>query len=127
MRAVDMHRLAVDLDRALVRPVDPGDDLDERGLARPVLAHERVDLAGPDREMDVLERLDAGELLADALELEQGRHAASRRFDRRTMPDAAVPACARPRPPARPSERAARRVATSMRRTIPAAAGRKRA
>ena len=75
VRAVEGDLLAVHADGARVRPVDAGDDLDERGLAGAVLAHQGVDLAGGDREVHVLQRPDARELLADALELEQRCHA----------------------------------------------------
>ena len=47
------------------------DDLHQRGLAGAVLADQGMDLARADREADVLERLDARELLRDAAHLEQ--------------------------------------------------------
>ena len=56
---------AVDEDLALVRLVEPGHDLDESGLARTVLAHQRMDLAGTHVEADVAHHLDAGEGLGD--------------------------------------------------------------
>ena len=59
---------AVEQHPALVGPVDAGDDLDQRRLAGAVLAHQRVDLAGLEVERDVVERLDAGEGLARALD-----------------------------------------------------------
>ena len=49
-----------------VRLVDAGEDLDERALAGAVLADERVDLAGPQLERDVVERLGRAEPLRDA-------------------------------------------------------------
>jgi hypothetical protein len=51
------------------------DDLDERGLAGAVLARQAVDLAGPDRQADVVERLDAGEGLLDVVDAEHVGHA----------------------------------------------------
>ena len=48
-----------------------GDDLDERGLARTVLAKERMDLAGLDGQVDLVERLNPGVMLADVDDLEQ--------------------------------------------------------
>ena len=59
---------AVEEHPARVGPVDAGDDLDQRRLAGAVLAHQRVDLAGPEVERDVVERLDAGEGLARVLD-----------------------------------------------------------
>ncbi len=59
--AVEADLLAIDADGAAVRLVHARDDLDERGLAGPVLADEGMDLAGSDREVDVLERADTGE------------------------------------------------------------------
>jgi hypothetical protein len=46
-------------------PVDPGQDLDERGLAGAVLAGERVHLAAGEEERDVVEGEDARERLHD--------------------------------------------------------------
>ena len=46
-------RLAVDADRARVRLVDAGQDLDQRALAGAVLADQRVDLAGAQVERHV--------------------------------------------------------------------------
>ena len=42
--------------------------LDERGLAGAVLAHQRVDLAGHQLQVDLIERQHAWEALADVLE-----------------------------------------------------------
>ena len=44
-RAVQRDLLAVDLERPAVRLVHPGEDLHQGGLARPVLAEQRVHLA----------------------------------------------------------------------------------
>jgi hypothetical protein len=59
-RRIDRDALAVDADFALVAADRAGHDLDERGLAGPVLAHERVDFAGLNAKIDVIERPDAG-------------------------------------------------------------------
>ena len=67
--------LAVEDDLALVALVDPGQDLHEGGFARAVLAHQGVDLAGVDVEVDVGEREDAGEAHGDAAHLEDARDA----------------------------------------------------
>ena len=47
---------AVPEDASRERPVEPGDDLGERRLARAVLAHERDHLAAADLERDAVER-----------------------------------------------------------------------
>ena len=52
---------AVERDRPRVRPLDPGQDLDERGLAGPVLADEGVDLACGQVEVHAVEGLHARE------------------------------------------------------------------
>ena len=58
-------RGAGQLDLARVDVVHAGEHLDERRLAGAVLAHQRVHLAREEPEVDVGQRLDAGELLAD--------------------------------------------------------------
>src|SRR5262249_52799623 len=52
------------------RGMDARQELDQRGLARAVLAAERVDLPGPQVEGDALERGHAAETLDDAPRLE---------------------------------------------------------
>ena len=64
-RAAQRDLLAVDEDRPLVRRVDPGHDLDERRLAGPVLAHQRMDLARVEGQGDASERLGGVEPLGD--------------------------------------------------------------
>ena len=54
------------LDRALVGGLGAGDHLDQGGLARAVLADQRVHLPGTDVEVDTAQRLDAAVALADA-------------------------------------------------------------
>ena len=53
LRPVDRHLLAVEVDLAAVVAVDAGDALDQRRLARPVVADERHDLTRPHLEVDV--------------------------------------------------------------------------
>ena len=60
------HRPAVERDRARVGFVDAGQDLDQRRLAGAVLAEQRVDLAAPHVEIDVVERQRRGEALDEA-------------------------------------------------------------
>ena len=60
-RRVEVHRLAVEPDLALVRPVQADEDVRERALAGAVLAEERVHLAGRGLEVDAVVREDAGE------------------------------------------------------------------
>ena len=57
---------AVDQDLALVRLVDAGHDLDQRRLAGPVLADQRMHLAPPQLERHVVEGTGAPEPLGDA-------------------------------------------------------------
>ena len=53
-----------------------GQDVDQRRLARAVLADERMDLAGDDVEVHAVERADAGEGHRDAAGLEERGHGA---------------------------------------------------
>ena len=86
-RAGDDRRLAVDLDRPGVRLVHAREDLDERALARAVLADQRVDLARAEVERHVGQRLGRRERLG---------HAAPARRERRRL---ARPRRSRERPP----------------------------
>src|SRR5439155_20667388 len=56
-------------DHAFVRLVCAREALGERGLAAPVLADERVDLAGAEPERDAVERTHAGERLHEVADL----------------------------------------------------------
>ena len=86
-RVVEGDGLAVDEDLALVVLVQPVEDVHQRRLAGAVLAEQGVDLAGLDRQVDVLVGDDPGEALRDPAELEPhrvlpslvGRQAAPRR------------------------------------------------
>ena len=64
-RRMEVHLLAVELDLALVRAVEPGEDVRERRLPRAVLAEQGVHLADPCLEVDVLVRDDARKPLRD--------------------------------------------------------------
>ena len=61
-------------DLAPVRLMDAGDDLDERGLARPVVAEQPDDLTGIQAKVDPLEHLDAAERLVRPVAAQAGVH-----------------------------------------------------
>ena len=65
-RAARGRGLAVDQDLAVVGRVDAGHDLDQRRLAGPVLADQRVHLAPPQLERHVVEGTGGPEALGDA-------------------------------------------------------------
>ena len=67
---VDLHLFALIEDLALIHLVDAEHTLHERGFARAVLAHERMDGAGAELELRVIQRLDAGEGFAHAAHLQ---------------------------------------------------------
>ena len=75
--------LAGERDRALVGRDLAAGDAHQRRLAGAVLAEQRVHLARPQLERDVLERDDAREALPDAGQLEQRGHFGERRLDLR--------------------------------------------
>ena len=68
--SVDRHGRALEDDLTLVGGMDPGDALDERGLARAVVADEGHDLAGGNAEVHLVQRLDGPEALRDPPQLE---------------------------------------------------------
>ena len=74
--AAERDLLARERDRAGVDAVHAGQGLDEGRLARAVLAHERVHLAGEHAEVDAVERLHAREADRDAAHLDDRRGAA---------------------------------------------------
>ena len=92
-RRFDFDRTAVEADFALVAAHRAGHDLDQGGLAGPVLAHERVDFAGLNAEIDVIERPDAGKRLRHAEHFDPRRqcvrHARHLRVIREIVPSAA--------------------------------------
>ena len=63
--AIEIDGDAVDPHRAAIRRMHPGDDLDQRGFARAVLADERVDAAGRKADRNVLQRVHPWEGLID--------------------------------------------------------------
>ena len=64
----------LEADRSRIAPMDAGEDLDERGLARSVFSDEGVRLAGHDFEVNFRERLDARKGLGYPLHRQQRRH-----------------------------------------------------
>jgi hypothetical protein len=60
-----MDRVAVEVDLAVAGAEIAGDDFHERRLARAVVAHQADHLAGEDLHVDVVERADRAEFLAD--------------------------------------------------------------
>jgi hypothetical protein len=72
-RAGDLDSPALDSDFALGRRHRASEDLDERRLACPVLADDRVNFAAPQVEMDVFKRGNAAIVLADAYHFQDGR------------------------------------------------------
>ena len=79
---VQLGFLAAQADLPASGVVDAGDDLHQRRLAGAVLAHERMDGAGLEAELDVVQRHHAREFLADTLDRQQisplGRRRSSR-------------------------------------------------
>ncbi len=73
-RAIEPHRVVVDQHVARLRRIEPGRDVHQRRLAGAVLAEQRVHLAPARIEVRVDQRLEAVEGLADAGELQRGRH-----------------------------------------------------
>src|SRR5205823_254200 len=72
-RRGEVDGIAVDDDLAGIGTVDAGEDVHQRRLAGAVLTEERVDLAGPDLEVDPGIRQNAGEGLGDAFEENERR------------------------------------------------------
>src|SRR6266508_4067848 len=67
-------RLAVDEQPPLVRLVNPGENLDEAGLAGAVVAEDARDLAPVHVRRDVLQRDDVAVVLGDPVRFEQMGH-----------------------------------------------------
>ena len=68
---VDVDLFALDKDLALVGVVYAGQNLHQRRLACAVFPHKAKDLALVDVQVDLVQRLDAGETFADAFHAEQ--------------------------------------------------------
>ena len=94
--------LPVENDLAFVGGIDAGQQVDQRRLARAVLAEQHVPLAARDVERNVAQRDDAGKALADALH-RQDRivHRAPAASDELALKDKG--AGSRPRPATEPS------------------------
>ncbi len=73
-RGAQPHLGAVDVDRAGVGRVVTADDLQQGGLARAVLAHQRGDRAGREVQADVAQGRDAGEALGQPGHAQSGGH-----------------------------------------------------
>ena len=73
-RRCDPDCPALPSDLAVGRFDDAVEDLDEGRFARPVLAEQRVDFAGPDLQVDGVVGEEVSVPLADAPELDEGRH-----------------------------------------------------
>ncbi len=71
-------RPAVNEDLARVLRVDASQHLHQRGFARPVLAHQRMNFAGHQFESAMVERAHAGERLADIAHRDEGRRCVHR-------------------------------------------------
>ncbi len=69
--AVDVDLPAVDENLALVGDVDAAEDFDEGGFPRAVLAHDGMDFAFPEFEINALEGVHAGKALVDAFHFEE--------------------------------------------------------
>ena len=67
----ESHGLAAPQNFALIRLEQPGRDFHQRGLARAILAHQQMDLAGLHREIAIPQRHDATEALLDRSEFEK--------------------------------------------------------
>jgi hypothetical protein len=77
-RGAEVHDLAVDEHLAAVEPDHAGEQLDERRLARAVLPHQRADLAGPQGDRAVAQRLDGAVGLHRVAQLEDRGRVAHR-------------------------------------------------
>ena len=80
---LELHLLAVDEHPAGIGLVEAGQDLDQRRLARAVVADQAEHLAGAEVERDVLERCHDTEALADVLDANRVGSARRGGFDRR--------------------------------------------
>ena len=70
--AVEAERAALGQDGARVRGQRSAEHLHQRGLAGPVLADQRMDLPGFQREVDALKGRYSAEALLDAAHLQKG-------------------------------------------------------
>ncbi|MEY9883986.1 hypothetical protein ABIA43_005520 [Bradyrhizobium sp. USDA 328] len=75
-----------DPDNAGISRKNAGDDLDQRGLAGAVLAEQRMDLAGAQREVDLLQGTHGAKALADPAHLKERRSRIGAVFHRNVTP-----------------------------------------
>src|SRR5207253_8540849 len=75
-RLMEMADLAVDDNFPVRRWKIPGDQLDQSGLAGTIVAHQPHDLAGLDRQTDVVYRVDSTETLRYVTNVKQ-RHSST--------------------------------------------------
>ena len=68
----ERHVLAAEQDAALLRQLEARDDLEQRGLAGAARPEDREELAGPDLEIDAVERDNRSERLADTAQSQAG-------------------------------------------------------
>ena len=71
--ALEVHFLAIQLDGARIPVIDTEQAFHQSGFARAVLTHQGMHGAGADGQVHIVQRLYAGEFLADASHLQQGR------------------------------------------------------
>ena len=76
----EMGFFAINPDRATIRLIDAGEDLDERRLTRAVLTDQRRDGAGIQGERDTRECFNARKGLGNALKCDSGLHPRCGRF-----------------------------------------------
>ena len=62
---IDVDLFAIDKDLSFVGDIGPAQHLDQGALSGPVLAQKDVDLAGPQLEVDLVQRHDAWKLFCD--------------------------------------------------------------
>jgi hypothetical protein len=72
VRLEPVDPLAVEQDRTAVQPLQAGNAVEQRGLARAVGPDQAADLAGRNRQRAVVDRRDAAELLGGILDFENG-------------------------------------------------------
>ena len=71
LRGAERDRTATEQDLACIGTVDAEQALEQRGLARAVLAHQGMHGMGSDLQLRIVQRLDAGKALIDAAHLQQ--------------------------------------------------------
>ena len=82
LRTAQTDSLAVNGDRALVRPVNTREDLEQGGLARTVFAEQSDYLIRADNEGEIVDRDERSETLGDASQFEDRADARPQTCDR---------------------------------------------